>query len=181
MVFGGVFERHPNLTVLVSELGIDWFPGWVSKVDSMAAPGVSPLVVGEYRWPLTPREYVERNVRISPIPAAHESPLALMEQMPGVAVFSSDYPHYEGNPNPLAYYDQELTPVEDASRAQFFGGSIAESYARMGDPASERGTTMIEPGADTGSRRPVVVELRRRQLRRPRVAAHRGRTFLVPH
>ena len=23
----GVFERHPDLTVLVSELGIDWFPG----------------------------------------------------------------------------------------------------------------------------------------------------------
>ena len=58
VVFGGVFERHPNLTVLVSELGIDWFPGWVNKVDSMAAPGVSPLVVGDYRWPLTPREYV---------------------------------------------------------------------------------------------------------------------------
>jgi predicted TIM-barrel fold metal-dependent hydrolase len=134
VVFGGVFERHPNLTVLVSELGIDWFPGWVTKVDSMAAPGVSPLVVGDYRWPLTPREYVERNVRISPIPAVHESPLALMEQVPGVAVFSSDYPHFEGNPNPLAYYDQELAPVEDASRSRFFGGAIAESYARMGDP-----------------------------------------------
>ena len=33
-----MFERHPNLTVLVSELGIDWFPGWVNKVDWMAAP-----------------------------------------------------------------------------------------------------------------------------------------------
>ena len=82
----------------------------------MAAPGVSPLVIGEYRWPLTPREYVERNVRISPIPAPHESPLALMEQVPGVAVFSSDYPHYEGNPNPLAHYDKELAPLDDASR-----------------------------------------------------------------
>jgi predicted TIM-barrel fold metal-dependent hydrolase len=134
LVFGGVFERHPDLTVLVSELGIDWFPGWVDKVDSMAAPGVSPLVVGDYRWPLTPREYVQRNVRISPIPAAHESPLALMEQVPGVAVFSSDYPHYEGNPDPLAHYDRELASLDADTRARFLGATIADAYARMGDP-----------------------------------------------
>ena len=39
VVFGGVFERHPNLTVLVSELGIDWFPGWVNKVDRWRRQG----------------------------------------------------------------------------------------------------------------------------------------------
>ena len=101
----------------------------------MAAPGVSPLVVGDYRWPLIAREYVERNVRISPIPAPHESPLSLMEQVPGVAVFSSDYPHYEGNPDPLAYYDQELDAGRGrgALRASSVA-AIAESYARMGDP-----------------------------------------------
>jgi predicted TIM-barrel fold metal-dependent hydrolase len=134
MVFGGVFERHPDLTLLVSELGVDWFPGWVSKLDGMAAPGVSPLVVGEYRWPLTPREYVLRNVRISPLPAPYESPLALMEQLPGVAVFSSDYPHFEGNPDPLTHYDAELAAVDEATRDRFLGGSIVDAYARMGDP-----------------------------------------------
>jgi predicted TIM-barrel fold metal-dependent hydrolase len=134
VVFGGVFERHPDLTVLVSELGIDWFPGWVDKVDGMAAPGVSPLVVGDYRWPLTPREYVERNVRISPIPAVHESPRALMEQVPGVAVFSSDYPHYEGNPDPLAHYAHELADADDTTRSRFLGGAVVEAYDRMGDP-----------------------------------------------
>jgi predicted TIM-barrel fold metal-dependent hydrolase len=134
LVFGGVFERHPDLTVLVSELGIDWFPGWVDKIDGMAAPGTSPLVVGEYRWPLTPREYVARNVRISPIPAAHESPRTLMERVPGVAVFSSDYPHYEGNPDPLAHYVQELADADEATRSRFLGGAVVEAYARMGDP-----------------------------------------------
>src|SRR3954468_12784936 len=134
MVFGGVFDRHPDLTLLVSELGVDWFPGWVSKVDGMASPGVSPLVVGEYRWPLTPREYVLRNVRISPLPASYESPVPLMEQLPGVAVFSSDYPHFEGDPDPLAHYAAELTAVDEATRDLFFGGTIADAYARMGDP-----------------------------------------------
>jgi predicted TIM-barrel fold metal-dependent hydrolase len=134
VIFGGVFDRHPDLTVLVSELGTDWFARWISKIDGMAAPGVSPLVVGDYRWPLTPREYVQRNVRISPLPAAYESPLQLMEQVPGVAVFSSDYPHFEGNPDPLAYYDEELAAVDEPTRDGFLGGTIAEAYTRMGDP-----------------------------------------------
>jgi hypothetical protein len=77
---------------------------------------------------------VERNVRISPIPAVHESPLALMEQVPGVAVFSSDYPHYEGNPDPLAHYDRELASLDADTRARFLGATIADAYARMGDP-----------------------------------------------
>jgi predicted TIM-barrel fold metal-dependent hydrolase len=134
LVFGGVFERHPELTVLVSELGIDWFSGWVDRVDGMARPEASPLVVGDYRWPLTPREYVERNVRISPIPAPHESPVALIGQLPGVAVFSSDFPHYEGSPDPLAHYEHELAAVDDATRTHFLGGAMVDAYARMGDP-----------------------------------------------
>ena len=137
MLFGGVFERHPNLTVLVSELGIDWFPGWANMVDGMAAPGVSPLVVGEYRWPLTRvriRGAATCASRRSRPPTSRRS--RLDGAVPGVAVFSSDYPHYEGNPNPHAFYDEELTQLDDATRTQFLGGSIAECYARMGDPAT---------------------------------------------
>ena len=36
MVIGGVFERHPDLTVLISELGIDWLPGLAERLDGMA-------------------------------------------------------------------------------------------------------------------------------------------------
>ncbi len=57
-----------------------------------------------------------------------------MDEVPGVAVFSSDYPHYEGNPDPLAFYDGELSLLDEATRAQFLGGAIADAYARMGDP-----------------------------------------------
>src|SRR3954447_12023195 len=73
MLIDGVFERHPRLTVLMSELGIDWLLPAVDHVDMMAAPGVSPLVLGEYTLPLTPKEYVRRNVRVSPLPAPHQT------------------------------------------------------------------------------------------------------------
>ena len=134
LVIGGVFERHPTLTVLISELGIDWLPRLAEKLDSMAAPEASPLVIGDYALPLRPSEYLRRNVRISPLPAPHQSPLALLEELPGVAVFSSDYPHFEGNGDPMAHYRDLLAEVDDDVRDAFLGGSIDEAYERMGDP-----------------------------------------------
>jgi predicted TIM-barrel fold metal-dependent hydrolase len=134
MVLGGVFERHPKLTVLFSELGVEWFAPTVERMDSMASPGLSPLVIGEYSLPLLPGEYVRRNVRISPLPAPHESPRALLESLPEAAVFSSDYPHFEGNPDPLAHYETELSGLAPDIREHFLGGNIAASYALTGDP-----------------------------------------------
>ncbi len=134
IVIGGVFERHPDLTILISELGIDWLPDLAEKLDGMAAGGASPLVLGEYRLPMAPSEYIRRNVRISPLPAAHQSPVELLTRLPGVAVFSSDFPHFEGNGEPLPYYRDLLADVDDDTRNGFLGGSIAEAYERMGDP-----------------------------------------------
>jgi predicted TIM-barrel fold metal-dependent hydrolase len=134
MVIGGVFERHPTLTVLISELGIDWLPRLADRLDGMAEPTASPLVLGEYRLPLKPSEYIRRNVRISPLPAPYQAPLELFDLLPEVAVFSSDYPHFEGNGEPMPYYRELLADVDDDVRSRFFGGSIADAYERMGDP-----------------------------------------------
>ena len=54
MVLGGVFERHPTLTIVFAEHGIDWIIPATFRLDGFAQPGVSPLLIGEYRWPLTP-------------------------------------------------------------------------------------------------------------------------------
>jgi predicted TIM-barrel fold metal-dependent hydrolase len=134
LVVGGVFERHPTLTVLISELGIDWLPRLARRLDEMARPEASPLVIGDYRLPLRPSEYVRRNVRISPLPAPHQSPLDVLEELPGVAVFSSDYPHFEGNGEPMPYYRELLADLDDDVRDGFLGGSIAAAYDRMGEP-----------------------------------------------
>ena len=120
--------------MLFSELGIEWFVPTVQRMDTMASPGLSPLVIGEYRLPMLPSEYVRRNVRISPLPAVHESPVAVLETLPDVAVFSSDYPHFEGNPDPVAHYDAELHDMADDLRRRFLTGNIAASYAMTGDP-----------------------------------------------
>jgi uncharacterized protein len=132
MVYGGVFERHPNLTLLISEFGIDWFDFTVRGLEGRGAPAAAFL--GDYTLPLSPTEYVRRNVRVSPLPSDAQSPLALLAEYPECAVFSSDYPHVEGNGSPMEHYARVFDGTDPAIRDRFLGGTIADCYARMGDP-----------------------------------------------
>jgi predicted TIM-barrel fold metal-dependent hydrolase len=134
MVLGGVFERHPTLTVVFAEHGIDWITPATERMDQLASPGLSPLLLGEYTLPLTPGEYVRRNIRVTPLPVPHESPLATAEALPEVPIFSSDYPHFEGSGDPIGHYARELAPLTEDARAAFLGGNLAGCFARMGDP-----------------------------------------------
>ena len=134
MVFGGVFERHPDLSVVFAEQGIDWVIPNVLRMDALASPDFSPLVVDGYKLPLMPSEYVLRNVRVTPLPVAHQSPVPIIEGLPDVAVFSSDYPHMEGSGDPVGHYAGELESLSDAQRASFLGESVAASFALTGDP-----------------------------------------------
>jgi uncharacterized protein len=134
MVLGGVFERHPKLTVVFAEHGIDWIVGATLRMDALATPGLSPLLLGEYRLPMTPGEYVRRNIRVTPLPVAHESPLIALEVLPEVPIFSSDYPHFEGSGDPAGHYTDTLAPVADPVRRAFLGDNLAACFERMGDP-----------------------------------------------
>jgi predicted TIM-barrel fold metal-dependent hydrolase len=134
MVLGGVFERHPTLTIVFAEHGIDWITAATMRMDALAAPGLSPLLLGEYTLPLTPGEYVRRNVRVTPLPVPHESPVPTLERLPELPIFSSDYPHFEGNGDPVGHYRKELASVAADLQASFLGDNIAGCFAAMGDP-----------------------------------------------
>jgi predicted TIM-barrel fold metal-dependent hydrolase len=136
MVFGGVFERHPTLTVVFAEHGIDWIVPATLRMDGIASPGISPLLVDGYRLPLSPGEYVLRNVRVTPLPVEWESPVSTAEVYPEVPIFSSDYPHNEGSGDPRGHYEGVLAPLADEARASFFGDNLAACFARMGDPVA---------------------------------------------
>jgi hypothetical protein len=58
-----------------------------------------------------------------------------MEDLPeDMLVFSSDFPHFEGYSDPMGYYGEELAPLDEKKRERFYGGSMLDVYARMGDP-----------------------------------------------
>src|SRR5262245_51936407 len=62
MIYSGVFERHPCLTLLLAEVGTGWLPFVFREIDDRSS-SLSEIFLGPYRLPLKPSEYLARNVR----------------------------------------------------------------------------------------------------------------------
>ena len=129
MLFGGVFGRHPGLTVITEEVGVSWIPHLVERCDQLAPAGPWP-------FELTPGEMIRRHLRAAPLPGLGDAnPLSpALESIKEMLVFSSDHPHEEGNRNPIELLEPTLGAMSEVERASFLGGNIAECFARMGDP-----------------------------------------------
>jgi predicted TIM-barrel fold metal-dependent hydrolase len=132
MLYGGAFARHPELTVLLAEMHVGWFPYFVRSLGAMA---LSSAPLGEWPWELSGAEMLQRNVRITPLPGFGDvDALDVLRELPGMCVFSSDYPHMEGNADPIALYGTALDHLDPDVRAGFLGGTAAACFARTGDP-----------------------------------------------
>jgi predicted TIM-barrel fold metal-dependent hydrolase len=135
MVFGGVFERHPKLTVLVAELNLYWLPGLISRLEMFGS--WSDNVFGPWLAKESPADILRRQVRASPLPGLGDlDALDVLEALPDMIVFSSDYPHSEGNADPVALYGPRLNSLPAKVHADFMGSTIRECFARMGDPVT---------------------------------------------
>ncbi len=128
MVIGGVLERHPDLRIFVSELGIDWLPEWLRRLDK--GRNFAARMGGE-RWPypLKPSEYVRRQVCVSPL--EFDPTAEVIERVgPDLVVFSTDYPHPEGGKDAVARFRKELEGrVETETLLKFYGGLAEEALA----------------------------------------------------
>ena len=131
LVFDGVLERHPKLTVIVEELGISWLPHLLHVLDSAVGQSrneqlsdgqIRPDYAGSaYRLPLAPSEYLRRQVRVTPL-VALEPLRPTLDLAPEMLCFSSDYPHVEGSGQAVAICDRQLGEFDSARRAAFYQG-----------------------------------------------------------
>jgi predicted TIM-barrel fold metal-dependent hydrolase len=118
MIFGGVFDRHPRLKVVVTENGVQWLPSLVRDMESFfdthgGAPVRSYLA---HR----PAEYVDRHVSLGgSLMKRYE---AEMRDEIGVdrLMWGADYPHLEG-----------AAPVHRLILRQVFGGMPEEDLRRI--------------------------------------------------
>jgi predicted TIM-barrel fold metal-dependent hydrolase len=118
MIYGGVFDRHPNLTVVTEELLVAWLPGFKSRCESFGRG-----------------DTVRRNIRATPLIGLGDKELEkILPVLPEMLVFSSDYPHGEGNASPITLLEPALSNLDEAARKSFLGDNLAECFARMGDP-----------------------------------------------
>jgi predicted TIM-barrel fold metal-dependent hydrolase len=155
MILGGVFERFPRLTFVLTEAGCSWVPGLLQNLDGMMAE-MRRGATGEMRFEgemLPPRpatEYFKQNCFIGvsqPRPsdiAAALGPVGLDRVMWG-----SDYPHDEGtHPFTREHLRQVMGQLEPAQIQQFLAGNAAKVYGfdlEALRPAADRfGPTVAE-------------------------------------
>jgi predicted TIM-barrel fold metal-dependent hydrolase len=135
LVFDGVLERHPKLTIVVEEVGISWLPHLVSVVDHAVGRGKrEQLADGEfrpdfagtaYKLPLAPSEYLRRQVTVTPL-VVNEPLRPVLDRVPAeMLCFSSDYPHVEGTASAVAICERQLAGCAPGVRETFYG-SVAQ-------------------------------------------------------
>ena len=132
LLYGGVFARHPDLTVLFAELRTNWIPVFLATLQRQS---LSSPALGDWPYDVSAGDMLRRSVRATPLPGfGDDDALDLAAEHPGMAVFSSDYPHHEGNADPINLYGPGLERLDPHARALFMGGSMLDCFARTGDP-----------------------------------------------
>lgn len=140
LVYGGVFERHPELQVLVLECGGGWIAHWMDRFDEF---------LEAYDWALTaplsltPSEYFRRNCVISFDPG--ERTMGAMADLAGEdnLIWASDFPHSDAKFPGVV--DELMERVEDltAARQRKIVGANAARVYRIEDKYEQR--TPAEP------------------------------------
>jgi hypothetical protein len=118
LVFGGVFDRHPDLKVVVTENGVQWLPSLVRDMEQFFdTHGAAPL---RSSLRMRPRDYFERHVFLGGSLMKREE--AEMRDEIGVdrLMWGADYPHLEG-----------AAPVHRQVLQHVFGGLPQEDLRRI--------------------------------------------------
>ena len=136
MVFGGTFDRHPTLTVVIAECGLHWFEGTLDHMDARDARTYpeARLYMGEYPFELSPSEFVRRNVRVTPLPRPTSHRVACSRRTRNASCSRrTTTTTRAAAPRPRTTTSCSTGSIRPR-RDGFLGGNIAECYARTGDP-----------------------------------------------
>ncbi len=118
MIFGGVFDRHPDLKVVVTENGVQWLPSLIRDMESFFdTHGGAPV---RTYLEMRPRDYFERHVWLGgSLMKRYE---AEMRDEIGVdkLMWGADYPHLEG-----------AAPVHRETLRYIFGGLPEDDLRRI--------------------------------------------------
>ncbi len=93
MIFGGVFERHPELRIVAAEVNMGWVPFWAQTLDQNFAVR-SELGDATAGRTLRPSETLGKNVFVTVLD--DYVGFELVKKHPwlaDVAMYSTDYPH----------------------------------------------------------------------------------------
>lgn len=98
LIYGGVFERHPGLKLVITETPGNWWPSTAAELDSIydMVTGQLPALF-ESQIPRRPSEYMATNVYFgASFTAQFEAEEAILNGVAPNLLWGSDYPHVEG-------------------------------------------------------------------------------------
>ena len=125
LAVNGVFERFPDLVIVLAEVGADWFAPLAVRADVNYE--VCRLINGRPVNPsLTrrPSELLHEHTTIICSFPSDATP-GLVSRYPGTFCFGSDYPHPEGLADPVRGYAALLGELDGEVAATMYGGNIA--------------------------------------------------------
>ena len=127
LIYGGVFEAHPDLVVVIGESGIGWIPYVLEHMDLEWEEQFKDLTLK-----MKPSEYWRRQCR-----ATYQSDpvgLRLIDLLgEDTIMWGSDFPHPDGVwPDSQAFIDQELAGVPEAIRRKLVCDNAAQLYGFAG-------------------------------------------------
>jgi 5-carboxyvanillate decarboxylase len=124
LIVSGVFDRYPELQVVLGHLG-EGLPFWIYRLDYMWTNYVSQITGRKLE--LTPGEYLRRNFMITTSGMNHDPALQLCRTELGTEriMWAIDYP-YQRTPEAVAFMDgADLTPGE---RDQLYAGNAERAF-----------------------------------------------------
>jgi predicted TIM-barrel fold metal-dependent hydrolase len=107
MIFGGVFERHPDLKLVITESPGDWWSHTMDELDSVWFSQAINTPLRE-QVPKPPSEYAMQNVFVgASFMAPFEAEHAVRDGFSTQLIWGSDYPHIESTWQYLDDDDEE--------------------------------------------------------------------------
>lgn len=122
LMLGGVFDRHPRLKLVLTEVRASWVPATLAALDEAAAESAVSLA-------LRPSEYFERNCAVAPS-STHRSEVEMRHDI-GVhkMLFGTDYPHHEGTwPNTREWIKAAFEGVPEEEARLILGENAMSFY-----------------------------------------------------
>jgi predicted TIM-barrel fold metal-dependent hydrolase len=128
MIFGGVFDRHPDLVFVGAEINCGWVPFWSQTMDQQAhnQQALQDMPSGK-----APSEYLGTNVFVTVLD--DDIGFRLMAEgeprLADASMFSTDYPHSVTLwPNSRSYIERLTKGMSDHDTEKVLSGNAARVY-----------------------------------------------------
>jgi predicted TIM-barrel fold metal-dependent hydrolase len=158
MMLGGVFDRHPDLKLILTEIRLDWIPATLRHLDAVYEQHRTEIPAKR-----KPSEYWPTNC-LAGASFIHKAEVGMRHEI-GIetVLFGRDFPHPEGTwPNTRDYLRDAFAGVPDDELRLMLGENAIRfldlDHDRLAEIAKRIGPTISDITGGTPDVRPELIE-----------------------